>query len=235
MWRIVCGLTRFRATEGSSVATCAAAAPVVVGHRHEAPLAMVLEAALCIAGKLHGVEERFSDQILQAAHDRFRGRIGLQELLMEAAWANGYTGRSFRSDMRSVLMAAFSTFTLPGILSNTANKFLLQAVNAVESNWRAIAAIRSVSDFKQVTSYRLIADLMYEEIGADGELHHDKVGEEGCPANDRVHRRGSVFLSGNKRRWPIAPKLATKKRRGGRSGHLGLKGCGYRIRPFPGP
>lgn len=167
------------------------AAPVVAGHRHEAPSAMVLEAALCLAGKLHGVEERFSDQILQAAQDRFRGRIGLQELLMEAAWANGYTGRSFRSDMRGVLMAAFSTFTLPGILSNTANKFLLQAFNAVESNWRAIAAIRSVSDFKQVTSYRLVADLMYEEIGADGELHHGKVGEEGCPANDRIHRRGS--------------------------------------------
>jgi hypothetical protein len=149
-----------------------------------------MEAALCLAGKLAGVEGHFSEQVLQTAHERFHGRIGLQELLLEAAWANGYTGRTFRSDMRGVLMAAFSTFSLPGILSNTANKFLLQAFNAVESNWRAIAAVRSVTDFKQVTSHRLVADLMYEEVGADGELKHGKVSEEEYAEGARVHRRG---------------------------------------------
>ena len=154
------------------------AAPAVVATRCESLTASVMEAALCLAGKLAGVEGHFSEQVLQTAHERFHGRIGLQELLLEAAWANGYTGRTFRSDMRGVLMAAFSTFSLPGILSNTANKFLLQAFNAVESNWRAIAAVRSVTDFKQVTSHRLVADLMYEEVGADGELKHGKVSEE---------------------------------------------------------
>jgi phage major head subunit gpT-like protein len=154
------------------------AAPSIVSTRNEAPSADVLEAAVCMAGKLPGLEDRFSDQVLQSAQDRFQGRIGLQELLLEAAWANGYNGRSFKSNMRVVLEAAFSTFSLPGILSNTANKFLLQAFSAVESNWRAIAAIRPVTDFKQVTSYRLVADLMYEEVGADGELKHGKVSEE---------------------------------------------------------
>lgn len=154
------------------------AAPAVVAPKQELPSAAVLEAAVCLSGKLHDIEEHYSDQVLQAAHERFGSRIGLQELLLEAAWANGYTGRSFRSDMRGVLQAAFSTFSLPGILTNTTNKFLLQAFNAVESNWRAIAATRSVTDFKQVTSYRLVADLMYEEVGPDGELHHGRLSEE---------------------------------------------------------
>ena len=154
------------------------AAPAVVPARHDSLTASVMEAALCMAGKLPNVEEHFQEPVLQTAHERFHGRMGLQELLLEAAWANGYTGRTFRSDMRGVLLAAFSTFSLPGILSNTANKFLLQAFTAVESNWRAIAATRAVTDFKQVTSHRLVADLMYEEVGPDGELKHGKLSEE---------------------------------------------------------
>jgi hypothetical protein len=153
-------------------------APAIVTSKPDVSFPAVLEAALCMAGKLAGLEKTFSDQVLQTAKDRFRGRIGLQELLLEAAWVNGYAGRSFRSDMHGVLQAAFSTFSLPGILSNTANKFLLQAFTAVEANWRAISAVRPVSDFKQVTSHRLVADLMYDEVGPDGELKHGKVSEE---------------------------------------------------------
>jgi hypothetical protein len=153
-------------------------APAITTRKPEAAFPAVLEAALCMAGKLAGVENTFSDQVLQTAKDRFRGRIGLQELLLEAAWSNGYAGRSFRSDMQGVLQAAFSTFSLPGILSNTANKFLLQAFTAVEANWRAISAVRPVSDFKQVTSHRLVADLMYDEVGPDGELKHGRLAEE---------------------------------------------------------
>jgi len=153
-------------------------APNVASGHEEAASANVLEAAVCQAGKLAGLETIFSDQVLQAAHDRFHGRISLQELLLEAAWAAGHHARSFKSNMRSVLEAAFSTLSLPGILTNTTNKFLLTAFNAVEANWRAIAAVRPVNDFKQVTSYRLVADMMYEEIGPDGELKHGKMSEE---------------------------------------------------------
>ncbi len=94
---------------------------------------------------------------------RFRGGIGLQELLLEAAWANGYSGRNFR-DSRNVLKFAFnpgieaglSTIDIGGILSNVANKFLLEGFFSVERTWRNITAVRNVSDFKTVTSYRLV-------------------------------------------------------------------------------
>ena len=112
-----------------------------------------------------------------AATQRFRGGIGLRELLLEAAWANGYAGRNFR-DSRAVLRfafrpeleAGFSTIDIGGILSNVANKFLLDGFFSVERTWRNICAVRNVSDFKTVTSYRLIGTDQYEQLAPGGEF-----------------------------------------------------------------
>ncbi|HNQ22482.1 MAG TPA: hypothetical protein PKK06_05250 [Phycisphaerae bacterium] len=138
----------------------------------------VLAAAVCLTGGLKPIESSFDEKLLDAAGRRFRNGIGLQELILEAAWANGYQGRSFRSDMEGALQAAFSTFRLPGILSNVANKFLLAGFESVEDTWRRIAATRSVRDFKTVTSYRLTGAFEYEEVGPTGELKHGQVDEE---------------------------------------------------------
>ena len=118
---------------------------------------------------------------LEAAQREFRAGIGLQELLLEAAIANGYQQRSIRSvvnDLGGVLRAAFSTTSLSGILGNVANKGVAAAFDAVESGWRDITAIRPVNDFKTHTSYSLTGDLEYEEVAGDGELKHGTVGEE---------------------------------------------------------
>jgi len=138
----------------------------------------VLAAAVCLSGGLKASESRFDEKVLDAVNHRFRNGIGLQELILEAAWANGYQGRSFRSDMEGTLQAAFSTFRLPGILSNVANKFLLAGFESVEDTWKRIAASRSVRDFKAVTSYRLTGAFEYEEVGPTGELKHGAVDEE---------------------------------------------------------
>ncbi|HBO45039.1 MAG TPA: hypothetical protein DD670_14140, partial [Planctomycetaceae bacterium] len=106
--------------------------------RAETVSAAVLEAAGLLTAKLDGIENLFGQQALEAAQRRFRGGIGLQELILEAAWANGYTGRSFR-DSRTImrfafkpeLEAGFSTIDIGGILSNVANKFLLEGFFAV--------------------------------------------------------------------------------------------------------
>jgi hypothetical protein len=145
----------------------------------------VLEAACLLTAKAAHVEEAYDEQTLDLASRRFRGGIGLQELLLEAAWANGYTGRNFR-DSRSVLRfafargieAAFSTIDIGGILSNVANKFLLEGFFSVERTWRNICAVRNVSDFKTVTSYRLIGKDQYELVAPGGELKHGTLGNE---------------------------------------------------------
>ncbi|MBI1373651.1 MAG: hypothetical protein GC159_13055 [Phycisphaera sp.] len=145
----------------------------------------VLEAACVLTAGSSAAEKQFDEQTLDAASKRFRGGIGLQELLLEAAWANGYTGRNFR-DSRAVLrhafnqnvQAGFSTIDIGGILSNVANKFLLEGFFSVERTWRNICSVRNVSDFKTVTSYRLIGKDQYEKVAPGGELKHGTLGEE---------------------------------------------------------
>lgn len=147
--------------------------------------ATTLEAACLLTAGLQDIDKQFDDQTLDAASRRFRGGIGLQELLLEAAWANGYTGRNFR-DSRSVLRfafqpeleAGFSTIDIGGILSNVANKFLLDGFFSVERTWRNVCATRNVSDFKTVTSYRLVGKDQYEQVAPGGELKHGTLGEE---------------------------------------------------------
>ncbi len=151
----------------------------------------IIEAALCKAGRLTGLEQHFHDKTLEAADRRYGRGIGLQEVLLEAAWANGHTGRSIKGDTRGVLQAAFSNLTLPGIFSNVANKFLLTGFTAVEGTWREISAIRSVSDFKQITSYRLNGAFAYDEIGPAGELKAGDVSEESF--TNQVKTYGKMF------------------------------------------
>ncbi len=147
--------------------------------------AQVLEAACLLTGRVDNVEAMFDERTLDVATERFRGGLGLQELLLEAAWANGYTGRNFR-DSRAVLRAAFpsvveagySTIDIGGILSNVANKFLLDGFFSVERTWRNITAVRNVSDFKTVTSYRLVGKDQYEQVAPGGELKSGTLGEE---------------------------------------------------------
>jgi hypothetical protein len=159
-------------------------APAMHVH-HETVNGTVLEAACLLTAKLEGVENLFNDQALETAQRRFRGGIGLQELLLEAAWANGFTGRSFRESrtimrfaFKPELEAGFSTVDIGGILSNVANKFLLEGFFAVERTWRNICAVRNVSDFKTVTSYRLIGKDQYEQVQPGGELKHGTLGNE---------------------------------------------------------
>ncbi|HOF17672.1 MAG TPA: hypothetical protein PK082_02090, partial [Phycisphaerae bacterium] len=95
----------------------------------------VLEAACMLTGGVRGdaVAASYGEKAVEAADKRYKGGIGLQELLLEAAWANGYDGRNFR-DSRAVLRfafgqnlsAGFSNVDIGGILSNVANKFLLE-------------------------------------------------------------------------------------------------------------
>lgn len=138
--------------------------------------AAVLEAsALMTSGEfsLASLEKHFDEKTLDAA-DRLRG-IGIQEL---ADLACGQHLPKFRSDPAAWLQAAFSTTSLPGILSNVAHKMLLEGFNLTDQTWRSICRIASVSDFKEHTRYRLTSDFKFEKVGPDGELKHGRLGEE---------------------------------------------------------
>lgn len=121
------------------------------------------------------------EKSMQAAHTQFRGRIGLQQTLLEMAWQGGHTGRHFETSqvgLRNLLQAAFSTQEANDIFADVANKRLLAGWNTVEDTWRQISSITPVSDFKAINSYRLNGDFEYDEVGPDGELKHGTISDE---------------------------------------------------------
>lgn len=147
----------------------------------------ILEAAVCMSGRLPDLESHFDERTLQLAHDQYPHGIGLCEVMLVVARQNGYTGLS-ASDLRSLLRyafapnlranAGFSTLDIAGILSSSANKFIRPAFEAVESAWKMIAGVRNLRDFKTHTTYSLTGDLMYEKVGAGGEIPHGTLGDE---------------------------------------------------------
>lgn len=151
----------------------------------------VLEAAFARATGLPSevVEKSYTPQTLEAADRHFRGGCSLQRMLVVAAKANGERDPHV-SNMRNLLAAAFntngamastgfgpSTYSVGGILSNVANKFIKIAFDGIEQSWRSIAAVRPVGDFKQITSYSLTGDMTYKKLGAAGEVKQGTFGE----------------------------------------------------------
>ncbi|QNN25127.1 hypothetical protein HED60_23560 [Planctomycetales bacterium ZRK34] len=119
------------------------------------------------------IEGVYDEPILEAA-DKLRG-VGIQEF---CELASGQRLPRFRRDASGWLQAAFSTTSLPGILSNIANKMLLEGYNYVEDAWRNIAKIASVNDFKEHTRYRMTGSFQFQQVGPDGELKHGQLGEQ---------------------------------------------------------
>jgi hypothetical protein len=179
-------------TELALLRACRASAPApLYSGPAQQVTGLVLEAAIAQAAGLKDAEAAYDERTLEAAHKQFRGGLGLQQLLLIAAQQNGYRGTAgVKANLQEVLRAAFggygyapradvapSNVSISGILSNVANKFLREAFLAVEQAWRDIAAIRPVSDFKQITSYSLTGDMTYEEVAPGGELKHGTLGE----------------------------------------------------------
>jgi phage major head subunit gpT-like protein len=149
----------------------------------------VIDAAVCISGRLPNLEKHFDQKVLNEADKQFPQGIGLRNILEIAARQNGHD-IGMRATVRQLLEAAFdtrghpsiraegfSTLSIPGTLSAIANKFLAQGFNAVEAGWRQIAAIRNVPDFKTATGYSLTGGMVYEKVGPTGEIKHADVGE----------------------------------------------------------
>jgi hypothetical protein len=155
------------------------AAPAVHVAKDSALTAEVIEASFAVQGGLAGVENVYRPEVLEAAH-KARREISLGEVIVQAAVANGYDGprRLNSATLRPILAAGWATHAISGILSNTANKFLLAGFNSVEQAWRSISSVRSVNDFKTMTSYRLNGGFKFEKVANGGELKNAAASEE---------------------------------------------------------
>ena len=140
----------------------------------------VLTAAIVQAGGIPRTrqEKLFNADTLTAAHDAFGGKLGLQQLIVTAAQANGYSGSPFlrsTGDLKEAIRAAFSTTEFASTLSNAMNMFILDAFNAVEQEWAKIAKVNAnVNDFREYETYADISDLTFDELAPNGKIAHGK-------------------------------------------------------------
>ncbi len=66
----------------------------------------------------------------------------------------------------------FDTFSLPGTLSNLANKTLLNAYRSFPSIAKQLARVLNVRDFKVAAGMRVTGEARLEKIGKNGEIVH---------------------------------------------------------------
>jgi len=149
-----------------------------------------IEAAFSMSAGIQEPEKYFKPEVLEAADKYYRG-IGIQEVLLSFARQGGYDGRMkiTASNCREVIKAAFSVHSITTMLSSTGNKILLEGFMAGPQKWREVASVKSVSDFKQVTAYRMTADLEYEELGPAGEIQHGTLGQETYTMQAKTYAR----------------------------------------------
>ena len=149
----------------------------------------ILEAAIAKTGRLANIEKVFDSPTLEAADKHFKDGISLTELFHVCAEANGYRGRRTSRVDLEVQRAAFgmsqpgiraqgwSTISISNILSNNQNKFIREGWNAVDMTPLQLAAVRSVTDFREITTISLTGHLQFEKVGPAGEIKHGTLGD----------------------------------------------------------
>ncbi len=162
-------------------------APAVYGSNQDVQ-PEVIQAAMCVSAGLRTASDQYSPEVLEAAHQYTRREGGsVQGPILAAAYANGYTGSArsiHRGNFSEVMRAAFiqasspSTHTLSTMLSSVGNKFLLEGFDSVEQVYREFSDTRAVNDFKSITSYRMLDDMVFDEVGPGGEITHGTADQE---------------------------------------------------------
>jgi hypothetical protein len=151
--------------------------------------AQVMEAALLINSNfdLTRLGKYFSEQIMnRATAARYRG-FSLVEcgdrLIREAGL--GFDGnrrqtghmQAVRSASDKLRAGGFTSMTLSSILENAADKVLIDAYQAVETNWQNFCAIRSLNDFKIHSQYALDPLSVFQPVGSDGDFSQLQFGD----------------------------------------------------------
>jgi hypothetical protein len=116
---------------------------------------------------------RYTDQVQQAAHTIFKGRIAPRQIFQAAFNAWGH-----RRELRPVRRAVGAADVISNVLANVLNKFALMGYLFVEQAYREFCAIRSVNDFKPAKSINLLGDVMFKKFGPTGELANFSLGDQ---------------------------------------------------------
>lgn len=138
--------------------------------------AEAIECATAIRAGLKAPEKVYSEETIDAAKG---ARIhSMTDLVRVSLAAEGKSLDATRHDTREFIRAAFSTRSIANVLSNVANKFILEGYGAVEQAWRSVASVRSVVDFKANTGVRLVMSNLLQALSPNGEIKHGALSDE---------------------------------------------------------
>lgn len=136
----------------------------------------ILTAAACKAAGLQNLEATFGAETMSKATDlKVRS---FSEMVNAMLASGGSSERVSRHDPHNVIKAAFSTVTIPNVISNAMGKFVMQSYSSVEQTWRRIANVRPVNDFKAVKGVRLLMAGLLQDLNDKGELSHVSLSDE---------------------------------------------------------
>ena len=154
--------------------------------------AKVIEAAMCLTSNDINAEDMVKKKMFDektidlAVSGKFRGyrpsRLAFATL--QAAGISHPQGQLDDSYIAACVRAnnklqasGMTTLSLPGIMSNVANKVLMAAYTRSASMVPFIFGTTSAVDFKPLYSFQLEGSGMLEELGADGEIKHGRLVE----------------------------------------------------------
>ena len=148
-----------------------------------------IEAAMCLRVGISAdaLEKSYGAQTVEAGMRDMD--MPLRQLLIECMKLDGIPySRGFDNE---TIRAAFSSVSLPGILSNVANKKLLQSYEAQPVIATKLCSTGDLNDFKENDRFRLtdIGDLL--PVAADGEIKEGGLVEES--AKNQLDTYGKRF------------------------------------------
>ncbi|MDD5698805.1 MAG: hypothetical protein PHH77_09340 [Victivallaceae bacterium] len=154
-----------------------------------AEMRKTLEAAMCLRIGIPG-DTLLAEYGNETVH---RGDeisdMSVRQLLVECMAMEGMDApRAFGNE---TIHAAFSTVSLPGILSNVANKKLLQSYQAQPIIATKLCSSGDLNDFKENERFRLTDAGDLQPIGADGEIKEGGFTEE--KATNQLETYGKKF------------------------------------------
>ena len=155
-----------------------------------AEMKSTLEAGLCLRAGIAGndILPDYGDRVVNAAN-KIRA-MSLYDILCACIRLEGMTVP--QGSDTEMIQAAFSTVSLPGILSNVANKRLLKAFISQPLVATRLCSEGDLNDFKENERFRLtdVGDL--EPVAADGEIKDGGVRED--KATNQLDTYGKKFV-----------------------------------------
>lgn len=132
--------------------------------------------------------KHYDEKTVEAALGRDGRRVSLHALLYEVCAAAGIhvspghvdadlIRAAFSADRQLTASGGFSSVSLSGVLSNVANKAMIEMYLLAASVVGDIAWETDAPNFKEYTRYRLDGNGSLSEVGATGELKHVQVQE----------------------------------------------------------